>query len=82
MKAFTPHRLGLACLAALALASCATTGDPNQGGLFGWSESQARQRIDDRRYTLSQIEADTDAQVRRSSSLEAERNRLQKKKGY
>ncbi len=79
MKSLLPHRLGFGCLAALALASCSTTGDPTQGGLFGWSENQARQRIDDRRYTLSQIEADTAAQRRRTSSLEAERNRLQKK---
>jgi hypothetical protein len=29
---------------ALVLAACETTGDPNQGGLFGWSESKAKTR--------------------------------------
>lgn len=28
----------------LGLAACETTGDPRQGGLFGWSESKARVR--------------------------------------
>ncbi len=37
----------LALLAgALAMAGCATTGDPRQGGLFGWSEEQAMARRD------------------------------------
>lgn len=35
-----------ACTVSLlaALAGCATTGDPRSGGLFGWSEDQARDR--------------------------------------
>ena len=69
--------LSLSLLSSLLLSSCATTGDPTQGGLFGWSENKAQGRIYDKRYELNQIQADTDAQVRRSSSLEAERNRLQ-----
>jgi hypothetical protein len=31
-------------LGALALAGCETTGDPTQGGLFGWSENKAQAR--------------------------------------
>lgn len=31
-------------LLCLLLSGCATTGDPNQGGLFGWSEDKARTR--------------------------------------
>ena len=31
-------------IAALALTACETTGDPTQGGLFGWSEGKAKQR--------------------------------------
>ena len=27
------------------LVGCATTGDPRQGGLFGWREAQAQQRL-------------------------------------
>jgi hypothetical protein len=69
--------LSLVLLSSLLLSSCATTGDPTQGGLFGWSENKAQGRIYDKRYELNQIQADTDAQVRRSASLEAERNRLQ-----
>src|SRR5436189_185385 len=33
--------LFLTLFAAAALTSCETTGDPNQGGLFGWSQIQA-----------------------------------------
>lgn len=33
-----------ASIAALTLTACETTGDPTQGGLFGWSEGKARQR--------------------------------------
>ena len=29
---------------AVALTACETTGDPTQGGLFGWSEGKAKQR--------------------------------------
>ena len=39
----TSHILPLA-LGALALAGCETTGDPQQGGLFGWSENKAKAR--------------------------------------
>lgn len=34
----------LMSFALLALAACKTTGDPRQGGLFGWSEKKAQQR--------------------------------------
>lgn len=40
MKAIAP----ITALAAFAFAACETTGDPNQGGLFGWSEGKARGR--------------------------------------
>lgn len=33
--------LTLCLLATSALVSCTTTGDPNAGGLFGWSEEKA-----------------------------------------
>jgi uncharacterized membrane protein YqiK len=36
-------RLAVAATCA-ALAACETTGDPTRGGLFGWSESKARER--------------------------------------
>jgi septal ring factor EnvC (AmiA/AmiB activator) len=40
-----PRRLACALVAAAGLlAACATTGDPNKGGLFGWSENKAKAR--------------------------------------
>src|SRR3954454_16499296 len=34
----------VACALLLATTACQTTGDPNQGGLFGWRQSKADQR--------------------------------------
>lgn len=39
-----PHVILTGTVAALALTACETTGDPTQGGLFGWSEGKAKQR--------------------------------------
>jgi hypothetical protein len=39
-----PHLIFTGTIAALALTACETTGDPTQGGLFGWSEGKAKQR--------------------------------------
>ena len=39
-RALRPLLVSAATLAALS--ACETTGDPNQGGLFGWSESRRR----------------------------------------
>lgn len=63
---------------ALTLTSCETTGDPTQGGLFGWSQNKADQRIYERRDTLYGIQNDTDYQMRRTQELEAQRNRIQR----
>lgn len=65
-----------AILASLSFSSCETTGDPTQGGLFGWSESQAQQRAAARRAHLYHIEEDTAAQRRYSEQLEAEYDAL------
>jgi hypothetical protein len=45
-------------LAASALSSCETTGDPTKGGIF-WSPAKAQQRLDQRQQTLSDINDDT-----------------------
>ncbi|MCG8671731.1 MAG: hypothetical protein MI867_20165 [Pseudomonadales bacterium] len=37
--------IAFTCLLLLALSSCKTTGDPTQGGLFGWSRDKADQRL-------------------------------------
>lgn len=62
----------LAAALPLVLTSCETTGDPNQGGLFGWSQSKADQRLDDRRAELSSLRSDTSRQRSRSSSMESQ----------
>lgn len=41
-------------LGAALLTSCETTGDPTQGGLFGWSETKAKQRIAEREVALQE----------------------------
>ncbi len=59
----------LLCLPFL-LCSCETTGDPNQGGLFGWSQSQANQRLDQKHATLNEIESDTSRQRARARQMQ------------
>ena len=44
----------LVCCAVLC--GCETTGDPTQGGLFGWSEKKADERIAERQTTLEQAQ--------------------------
>lgn len=67
-----------------ALIGCATTGDPNQGGLFGWSENKAQSRLDnlhsrsaeaDRR--LDHTQREVGVQAERSASLHEQIARLQ-----
>ncbi|MEY4484876.1 MAG: hypothetical protein RL693_2328 [Verrucomicrobiota bacterium] len=57
------------------LTSCETTGDPNQGGLFGWSQSKANQRIDERERHLEYLDRENAYQRGRSSALEDEEAR-------
>ncbi|MDZ4405008.1 hypothetical protein [Prosthecobacter sp.] len=79
MKLIMTHTL-LSCLllsfCAMTLTSCETTGDPSQGGLFGWSQSKADVRIDQRRRELHHLEGDNYSQKQRSNSLQSERTRL------
>lgn len=49
----------------LLVTACATTGDPRQGGLFGWNEDQAKTRQD----TLRR----DDATARQQAATESER---------
>ena len=46
----------LNALLVFSLCSCATTGDPSQGGLFGWSQSKADVRIESRSCELFALE--------------------------
>lgn len=67
--------LGLATCA-LSLTSCETTGDPTQGGLFGWSQNKADYRIAERRDTLYNLDRDNDRQQRRTQSLQSDYSRM------
>jgi hypothetical protein len=72
------HFLLLGLLSAASLTSCQTTGDPSQGGLFGWSQGQADERIYARERYLNDVENDTAYQRRRSRVLEDEAARKQR----
>ena len=61
------------CLAPLLLffAACETTGNPREGGLFGWSETKARQRQTERRAEVAAAEAELKREERRTAQLKA-----------
>ena len=52
------------------MTGCATTGDPRQGGLFGWSEEMAQDRLAERQNTVQYLEQEQYAQQSRSEYLE------------
>ncbi len=62
--------LSLILLAAAVLTSCETTGDPNQGGLFGWSQGKGNDRLAVREQRLSELERDNAYQQGRTQELE------------
>jgi hypothetical protein len=53
------------------LMGCTTTGDPRQGGLFGWSEAKARDRQKERQDRMAGEEAELSREDARASTLEA-----------
>ena len=59
------------------LSSCATTGDPNQGGLFGWSQSKAEARKADLQNHLQDVQQDAQDQQARTQQLENQKAQLQ-----
>lgn len=67
----------LTSVSTLSLTSCETTGDPTQGGLFGWSQSKADVRIQEREDTLHRLRSDNYRQQQRKKSLQAQRSRLE-----
>lgn len=50
------HIAVLAITSGALLSGCATTGDPNAGGLFNWSESKAKQRQQNLQYQAVELE--------------------------
>ena len=63
-------RLAVA-IAAIALAGCETTGDPRQGGFFGWSEAKARAREDGQVQTLDRAERQLAGETARTRDVRA-----------
>jgi hypothetical protein len=61
----------LAILIAWALAGCETTGDPHEGGLFGWSEAKARERQRERQQRVAGEQAALAGETARGQELEA-----------
>jgi len=62
----------LAALSAtwLLAAGCATTGDPREGGLFGWSETKAQARQREREQRAEAAQAALDREIRRGGELQ------------
>lgn len=61
----------------IGLVGCQTTGDPRQGGLFGWSESKAIERQDRLREQLAASSARERATARQEGTLSARRETLE-----
>ena len=70
-------RLLLLATALGTLASCETTGDPSQGGLFGWSEGKAQGRQQALQQHLNYVEGNTAYQRDRSAQLEQQKRQLE-----
>jgi hypothetical protein len=55
------------------LAACETTGNPREGGLFGWSETKAQARQEEKRGQVTAAEAELAREKARGEALQ-ERN--------
>jgi len=71
MRMDVPSRLVLLLVCAV-LCGCQTTGDPTQGGLFGWSERKAEERQAEREETLSREQQTMQEEQRREAGLRRE----------
>ncbi len=60
-----------ACALLVALVGCATTGDPRQGGLFGWSEAKARDRQAEKRAEVAAAESALAREQQKTAQLHA-----------
>jgi hypothetical protein len=59
-------------LVCVVLCGCQTTGDPTQGGLFGWSERKAEERQVEREETLSREQQTMQQEHQRETGLRRE----------
>ncbi|HEY3899104.1 MAG TPA: hypothetical protein VGM54_10850 [Chthoniobacter sp.] len=64
-------RLGGALVLCWMTAGCQTTGDPTQGGLFGWSESKARERQNERQARVAGAETELSSEESQQRALQA-----------
>jgi hypothetical protein len=62
---------GVLALCWAAAGGCTTTGDPRQGGLFGWSEAKARDRQEERKVHVAGAEAELAGENARGREIEA-----------
>jgi len=53
------------------LTACETTGDPRQGGLFGWSESKARERQEQRQTRVTGAETELNRERAQGADLQS-----------
>lgn len=65
----------ISIIIASSLSSCAMTGDPSDGGLFGWSQSMSNDRISAREQYNNSIQADTASKKAEARRLENQLNR-------
>ncbi|HSP42742.1 MAG TPA: hypothetical protein VLO11_07730 [Luteolibacter sp.] len=75
------NRIPVTLAACIPLVSCQTTGDPNQGGYFGWSQSKFDQRANVLRSELSVLERSSGELGRDQKQLRAEHQRLTREIG-
>jgi hypothetical protein len=61
--------LSIVILAMGSFTGCETTGNPREGGIF-WSETKARDRLDERQARLNAIQSDTARVERQNRRLE------------
>jgi chromosome segregation ATPase len=54
------------------LSACETTGDPKQGGLFGWSQGKADQRKSERQSHLGALKQEQQSEESRKGQLSAQ----------
>lgn len=59
---------------ASSLSSCTMTGDPSDGGLFGWSQTMSNDRIAARDQYNRSVKADTAAKRAQARRLESQMN--------
>jgi hypothetical protein len=67
----------LLILSLSALSSCAYTGDPSEGGLFGYSGRMFEQRVAEKHAVIGNIEGDTARQRAEAERLQRQINAQQ-----